>query len=132
MQLTSWQSAQCSVWWQQLISITSCKMINIITFLYSIYHNSISVIYQHRDVRQYPDVWVYNISGSAQVCRKDKIVLKYQMNVFIWRKDGRNQSSRATFQCHYNPLNNNYAAVRLRIYFCWNFPCFKNLLRFFL
>ena len=27
-------------------------------------------------------------------------------------QDGRNQSSRATYKCHYNPLNTNFVAVR--------------------
>ena len=40
--------------------------------------------------------------------------LMYECTTFLvrHRKDGRNQSSRATYQCHYNPLNSNYVAVR--------------------
>ena len=40
--------------------------------------------------------------------------LMYECTTFLvqHRKDGRNQSSRATYQCHYNPHNNNFVAVR--------------------
>ena len=40
--------------------------------------------------------------------------LMYECTTFLvrHRKDGRNQSSRATYQCHYNPLNSNFVAVR--------------------
>ena len=71
----------------------------------------LSIIYRLIISRVYNRVIIFQLYINTEMCVN---TLMYECTTFLvqHRKDGRNQSSRATYQCHYNPLNNNFVAVR--------------------
>ena len=90
-------------------------------------------LHQHCHVRQHLAIRVHHLLCGAQVHRTKTKIEKKKENL---RRDGRNESSRDTFRCHYNPSNPNitdqFVTIRyiltkpfLFLLHFWLFSCVK-------
>ena len=102
----------------QMLSVSTflCLFVNTFVFVCFV----LAALHQHCYVCEHLAVRVYHLLRRTQVLRRvTNLREKFLVKSSIPRRDGRNESSRDTFPCHYNPSKPNstdqFVTIRLNI-----------------